>query len=93
MDPELRAIVTHAPSVHRGKRTEAGSLSRGAQSVQGAGYSERVMVIYDGLHYDALAVAAYAGAPGVQAGSGERGSALAPARTATGAAMPRGLGR
>lgn len=24
---------------------------------QGEGYSERVMLIYDGLHYDALAVA------------------------------------
>jgi ubiquitin thioesterase OTU1 len=30
---------------------------------QGSGYSERVMLLYDGLHYDALAVAAYDGAP------------------------------
>ncbi|PSC76056.1 Ubiquitin thioesterase OTU1 isoform A [Micractinium conductrix] len=30
---------------------------------QGAGYCERVMLIYDGLHYDALAVAAFHGAP------------------------------
>ena len=30
---------------------------------QDAGYTERAMVIYDGLHYDALAVAAYPGAP------------------------------
>ncbi|EFN51272.1 hypothetical protein CHLNCDRAFT_28255 [Chlorella variabilis] len=30
---------------------------------QGSGYSERVMLIYDGLHYDALAVAAFEGAP------------------------------
>jgi len=27
------------------------------------GYSEYVMLIYDGLHYDALAVAAFDGAP------------------------------
>jgi len=27
------------------------------------GYEERVMLIYDGLHYDALAVAAFEGAP------------------------------
>lgn len=27
------------------------------------GYSERVMLLYDGLHYDALAVAAFANAP------------------------------
>ncbi len=30
---------------------------------QGAGYAERAMLIYDGLHYDALALAAYPGAP------------------------------
>lgn len=30
---------------------------------EGDGYSERVMLLYDGLHYDALAVAAYDGAP------------------------------
>ncbi|BDA47793.1 probable ubiquitin thioesterase OTU1 at C-terminar half [Coccomyxa sp. Obi] len=30
---------------------------------QDAGYSERVMLIYNGLHYDALAVAAFEGAP------------------------------
>ncbi|EIE18214.1 OTU-domain-containing protein [Coccomyxa subellipsoidea C-169] len=30
---------------------------------QDAGYEERVMLIYDGLHYDALAVAAFEGAP------------------------------
>ena len=29
----------------------------------GEGYTERVMVVYDGLHYDALAVAASPGAP------------------------------
>ncbi len=28
-----------------------------------AGYRERVMLLYDGLHYDALAVAASEGAP------------------------------
>lgn len=28
-----------------------------------SGYSERVLLIYDGLHYDALAVAAFEGAP------------------------------
>jgi hypothetical protein len=27
------------------------------------GYLERVMLIYDGLHYDAMAVAAFEGAP------------------------------
>jgi hypothetical protein len=27
------------------------------------GYPERVMLIYDGLHYDAMAVAAFEGAP------------------------------
>lgn len=27
------------------------------------GYAERVFVIYDGIHYDALAVAAFEGAP------------------------------
>ncbi|KAJ9505863.1 hypothetical protein QJQ45_027954, partial [Haematococcus lacustris] len=30
---------------------------------QDAGYSERVMLLYDGLHYDSLAVAAFEGAP------------------------------
>eukprot|EP00955_Chlamydomonas_euryale_P029980 316285-Chlamydomonas_euryale.AAC.1 len=30
---------------------------------QDAGYAERVMLLYDGLHYDALAVAAFEGAP------------------------------
>ncbi|KAJ7516009.1 hypothetical protein O6H91_22G038600 [Diphasiastrum complanatum] len=30
---------------------------------QGKGYDERVMLIYDGLHYDALALAPFAGAP------------------------------
>eukprot|EP00884_Botryococcus_braunii_P013131 jgi/Botrbrau1/21819/Bobra.0190s0036.2 len=30
---------------------------------QGEGYDERVMLIYDGLHYDALAIAAGPGAP------------------------------
>eukprot|EP00197_Chlamydomonas_leiostraca_P007834 CAMPEP_0202859510 /NCGR_PEP_ID=MMETSP1391-20130828/1587_1 /ASSEMBLY_ACC=CAM_ASM_000867 /TAXON_ID=1034604 /ORGANISM="Chlamydomonas leiostraca, Strain SAG 11-49" /LENGTH=381 /DNA_ID=CAMNT_0049538545 /DNA_START=147 /DNA_END=1292 /DNA_ORIENTATION=+ len=30
---------------------------------QDAGYSERVMLLYDGLHYDAMAAAAYDGAP------------------------------
>lgn len=27
------------------------------------GYAERVLLIYDGLHYDAMAVAAFEGAP------------------------------
>ncbi len=30
---------------------------------EGNGYGTRIMVIYDGLHYDALALAAYEGAP------------------------------
>ena len=30
---------------------------------EGNGYGKRIMVIYDGLHYDALALAAYEGAP------------------------------
>ncbi len=30
---------------------------------QGMGYRERAMVIYDGLHYDALALSAFGGAP------------------------------
>mmetsp|Transcript_4602 Transcript_4602/g.12813 ORF Transcript_4602/g.12813 Transcript_4602/m.12813 type:complete len:411 (-) Transcript_4602:78-1310(-) len=30
---------------------------------EGNGYDERVMVIYDGLHYDAMAMAAFEGAP------------------------------
>ncbi len=28
-----------------------------------SGYADRVLLIYDGLHYDALAVAAFEGAP------------------------------
>lgn len=28
-----------------------------------SGYSEQVMLLYDGLHYDALAVSAFEGAP------------------------------
>jgi hypothetical protein len=37
---------------------------------QGRGYGERVMVIYDGLHYDAIAVAAFEGAPRARPGPG-----------------------
>jgi ubiquitin thioesterase OTU1 len=33
------------------------------QSWARAGYGERALLIYDGLHYDALAVAAFEGAP------------------------------
>lgn len=32
---------------------------------QGKGYTERVMLIYDGLHYDALALSPFEGAPDV----------------------------
>lgn len=36
-------------------------MSGRRHDVVGAGYSERVMVVYDGLHYDAMAVSAYEG--------------------------------
>lgn len=59
------AIELSILSRHLGREIAAFDIQTQRVDVYGqdAGYGERVMVIYDGLHYDALAVAAYEGAP------------------------------
>lgn len=41
----------------------ASQLRPSCRAVPCAGYTERVLLLYDGLHYDAMAVAAFEGAP------------------------------
>ncbi|KAL4448875.1 hypothetical protein ABPG77_007592 [Micractinium sp. CCAP 211/92] len=59
------AIELSILSRHLGREIAAFDIQTQRVDIYGqdAGYGERVMVIYDGLHYDALAVAAYEGAP------------------------------
>jgi len=59
------AIELFILSAHYGREIAAFDIRTKRCDVYGqdAGYSERSMVIYDGLHYDALAVSAFEGAP------------------------------
>lgn len=50
---------------HYGREIAAFDIHTQRVDVYGedAGYDERVLLLYDGLHYDALALAQYPGAP------------------------------
>ncbi|KAF8057140.1 OTU2 [Scenedesmus sp. PABB004] len=52
-------------AAHYGRQIAAYDIQTKRVDVYGeaSGYGERVMLLYDGLHYDALAVAAFEGAP------------------------------
>lgn len=59
------AIELSILSRHYGRQIDAYDIQtkRCDRYGQDEGYSERVMLIYDGLHYDAMAVSAFEGAP------------------------------
>ncbi|KAI8463490.1 MAG: OTU-domain-containing protein [Monoraphidium minutum] len=59
------AIELSILAAHYGREIAAYDIQTGRCDVygQGSGYSERAMLIYDGLHYDAMALAAFQGAP------------------------------
>ncbi|GBF96418.1 ubiquitin thioesterase [Raphidocelis subcapitata] len=59
------AIELSILAVHYGREVAAYDIQTKRCDVygQGNGYTERAMVIYDGLHYDALALSAFEGAP------------------------------